>query len=371
MRAPLPSSLQNACGGHLRRGRILPRVGAEGNQGDLWGAVETKRGSDGADAAIDVELQVSEPEPALDILLSQFGQDHRAQERQANLASVGVAAQHEANRAAGWMIPQVVGVVRSMAHEQDRLAGLIADWRGDGQIGVRAALGRIVKTSQPDSGAAALDGHAGVAKHRDAIGRECGRGLCAPHQDLMVSEDSKSQFAVERVKKVGALPCGVDGTCSGTDTVADEIAGEQHGVRLEAVHLVDGVAKEKRLSEFVEVDIGEMRDPPTVEGCGQAGENDGMARDLNPVAFNAAGVQGQRGGSKDACFEQTPSPESVGRRGIREGHGQFYPRVGFCGRRPGPKGTAISTSFRGLKPPAPLKVMYKPIFMPAGSPKGH
>ena len=88
MRAPLPSSLQNACGGHLRRGRILPRVGAEGNQGDLWGAVETKLGSDGADAAIDVELQVSEPEPALDILLSQFGQDHRAQERQANLASV-------------------------------------------------------------------------------------------------------------------------------------------------------------------------------------------------------------------------------------------------------------------------------------------
>ncbi len=65
--------------------------GAEREERDLGRAVEPEGDANGAEAAIDVKLQISKAEPALDILAAELGQSHGTDQRQANLAAVGVA----------------------------------------------------------------------------------------------------------------------------------------------------------------------------------------------------------------------------------------------------------------------------------------
>ena len=131
--------------------------------------VEPEGDTDGAEAAIDVKLQIAEAKPAFDILAAKPRKSQRSGEWQANLASVGVAAQHERYRFAGRKRPQSVGVVRRMTQEDDGLVRHTANGSGDGCAGIGIAGHGIVEPGEPESATCAFDGQICVVEHGDAV----------------------------------------------------------------------------------------------------------------------------------------------------------------------------------------------------------
>ena len=59
--------------------------------GEFGGAVQPEGQTDGADAAVHIELHVVELEHAFDVLLTHGWQNERAEYGEADLAAVGVA----------------------------------------------------------------------------------------------------------------------------------------------------------------------------------------------------------------------------------------------------------------------------------------
>ena len=58
----------------------------------------------------------------------------------------------------------------------------------------------------------------------------------------------------------------------GERAVADEVAGEEKEVGVEAVDLGDDTADEGGVGVLVEVDVGELDDAVAVEGFGEIGD---------------------------------------------------------------------------------------------------
>lgn len=115
--------------------------------GDLRRAVEAKGKSHGADATVDVELHVAEPEVAHDVLLTHGWKDERAVEGHADLASVGVAGEHEVDEVAARMLDDGIGVVGLVDHEDDGTIGV----RGNGQVEIGVAAAGVVGAADPDA----------------------------------------------------------------------------------------------------------------------------------------------------------------------------------------------------------------------------
>ncbi len=114
---------------------------------DLGRAVEAEGKADSADAAVDVELHVAEAEVALDVLLTHWRKDERAEEGQADLAAVGVAGEHEVDERAARMLDDGVGVVGFVSHEDDGAVG----FGGDGEVEVGVAGSGVVGAAEPDA----------------------------------------------------------------------------------------------------------------------------------------------------------------------------------------------------------------------------
>src|ERR1017187_10159680 len=150
----------------------------QGEERDLGRAVEAEGDADGADATVDVELQAVEAVEACDILSASWGEDDGAEERQANLATVGVAGKHYVDQAAARVSEDVVGVVGGVAHQQDGAVRL----PGDGEVEVGHAGYRVGEAAQPKALPAALDGDVLVDQKRD-------RDRCQDGADGGRSED--------------------------------------------------------------------------------------------------------------------------------------------------------------------------------------
>ena len=179
---------------------------AQGDQGDLRRAIEAEGHTDGADAAIDIELQAAKLEPSMDILSAHRGQNQSAEQGQANLTAMGVTAHHQINGLAGRISQQMVGVVRGMAQQDDGFIGLIAYRLGDSRLEVRMARERIVNPCQPDSAADALNRQAGISEHSDAVGFKRGRDLTCADTEVVIAEHGIELPALKPGEDVGALP---------------------------------------------------------------------------------------------------------------------------------------------------------------------
>ena len=116
-------------------------------KGDLRWTVEAEGKSDGADAAVDVELHPSELEVSHDVFLAHGGKNEWAVEGHAHLSSVGVAGEHEVDELAARVCGDGVGVIGFVDHEDDGTVG----FGGDGQVEVGVAGSRIVSTAKPYS----------------------------------------------------------------------------------------------------------------------------------------------------------------------------------------------------------------------------
>ena len=133
-------------------------LGAKCHNGDFGRAVKAKWKFDCADAAVDVKLKVTEAKPALDIFVAVRREVERRKERDANLAAVGMAAEHESDSLALGLHEQVVNEVRGMAEKNDWFVRNIPDRLRHGGGGIGYTANGIVETCQPESAAGALDG---------------------------------------------------------------------------------------------------------------------------------------------------------------------------------------------------------------------
>ena len=87
------------------------------------------------------------------------GQNQRTNQRQANLAAVGVAAEHERDGLPGGKRQQMIHIVGRMAEQNNRLLRNIADRSGNGGFRIRQALQGVVEPRKPDAAAGALERH--------------------------------------------------------------------------------------------------------------------------------------------------------------------------------------------------------------------
>jgi len=65
--------------------------------------------------------------------------------------------------------------------------------------------------------------------------------------------------------------------------VGDEVSRQQHHVRGKGVDMADDAFEEERLSEFVEMDIADLRDTEAMEGAGEVGDDQGSGNQVNLV----------------------------------------------------------------------------------------
>ena len=83
--------------------------------------------------------------------------------------------------------------------------------------------------------------------------------------------------------------------------------------------MADDSFEEVRLSELIEVDVAELHDAEAVEGAGKICDGDGAGHDIDLVAGDLAGIEGQpRSGGARADEEFAPGKA---RRLIGQGTG--------------------------------------------------
>src|ERR1700757_3879270 len=129
---------------------------AKGDVRDLRRTVEAKRKAYRPDSAVDVKLHRSYPEPAFDKFPAARRQFQGAYKRHANLAAMGMAAQHQANRLPGGMSRKVVRIIGGVAHDNHGLIRHLPNGRRNCGIEVGLSANRIVEPGEPDPAASPL-----------------------------------------------------------------------------------------------------------------------------------------------------------------------------------------------------------------------
>jgi hypothetical protein len=167
--------------------------GTQGDDGDLRRTIEAERKADGAEAAIDVKLQIAALVPALDVLLAHFRENEGTDERQANLASMSVSTEHKGNRLACGLSKQVVSVVGSVTEKNDRLTGEIANGGRDRGFRIRLAFERVLKSGEPEAPASALDGQTGVVDDGDCVPRQRFADMLLANENVVIAETREAR----------------------------------------------------------------------------------------------------------------------------------------------------------------------------------
>lgn len=270
----------------------------QGEEGDFGGAAEADGQVDGADAAIDVELHAVELKGAVDVFAAHVGQEHGREKRQADLAAVGVAGEHEVDVAE---VADGVGEVGLVAEEDDGCArGLGRD--GLGEVGnVEVGVG---EAADPEAVAAEVDAFTAVVEDGECVFLK--RGDDAGLVDaVVVAEGAEAERAGEATEDF----CADFGVLAVAGPVAgvggDEVAGEGDHVGLEGVDLCDNAAEEEIFVEVAVVEVGDLGDAKAVKGGRQIGEASGVFEDGDVVAVDFRGVEqeGTGGDGGDAKEE--------------------------------------------------------------------
>jgi len=126
------------------------------------------------------------------------------------------------------------------------------------------------------------------------------------------------------IEEAGALPPGADGEFLRRKLRSDEVAGEKHRIGFQAVDVVNDLTDKERLSEFVHVDIADLRDAEAVKGRGKAGNNHVALGDFDPMPLEFARIERETARSACACLEEAASRDLRFSRGAGHGHIPWY-----------------------------------------------
>jgi hypothetical protein len=288
----------------------------QGEDGDFGGAVEAKGNAYGADAAVDVELQLTEAEEAFGVFFAHGRKDEGGHEGQANLAAVGVAGEDDVDETASGMLENGVGVVGLVRHEND---GAVGVW-GDGELEVGGGGAGVVDGAEPEPGAVAFDGEVLIDEDGDAVG---GKGLddeWSADGGVVVAEAGIAQGAGEGAEDFAAAVGGGAGGDEGEGALGDEVSGEQDHVGGEGVDVADDALEKEGLGKLVEVDVADLGDAEAVKGAGKIGDGEGAGDEVDLVAGDFTGVEGESCCSGSCSDEKVAAGNAGGLRGRSAGH---------------------------------------------------
>jgi hypothetical protein len=189
------------------------------------------------------------------------------------------------------MLADGVGVVRLVDHENDRDVGQL----GDGEAEDGRAHAGVVGAAEPDTVVAALDGDVAVDEHGGLVGLERLDDMLGADGDIVVAEDAEALRGLEGAEDLGGDAGGAPGGGVREGTAADEVAGQEHDVWVDAVDALDGVDEEPGLGVLDEVNVGELDHAETDEGVGKVRDSDLPVGDLEVVTCPGPAVEGYRG----------------------------------------------------------------------------
>jgi hypothetical protein len=138
----------------------------------------------------------------------------------------------------------------------------------------------------------------------------------------VITKDCIESFALKFFEDAGAMPGGTASKRSNfwseivlpANGGRDEISGEKYGVGLDAVDAVNNLVKKERLGVVIHVDVAELDNAHAVKGGGQIAQIEVALCDLDPMALDLAGVEGQSGSTAEARDkEAAPADGPVGR----------------------------------------------------------
>ena len=237
---------------------------------------------------------------AFGVELAHGGEDERAEEGEADLASVGVAGEHEVDERGARVEEYVVDVVRLVGHEDDGPVGA----GGDGEVEVGVAGSGVFDAAQPDAGAVALDGDVPVDEDRDAVALQSVDDEGPVYSYVVIAEDGVAEGAGEGGEDLGAAMDGVVAGDEGEGAEGDEVPGDEDKVGVEGVDAFDDAIEEVRLGVLVDVDVAYLDDAVAVEGSGEVADGDGALDDVDLVAGDFAGVESESGGGDSGSDEE-------------------------------------------------------------------
>ena len=152
-----------------------------------------------------------------------------------------------------------------------------------------------------------------------------GEGLdnqTAVEGDIVVAKDGVAKGRGEGGEDLGATADCVAAGDEGEGAVGDEVAGDENEVWSESVDFVDDALEEEGFGVLVEVDVAELDDAIAVEGVGEICDRDGSLDDVDFVACDLGGVEGQPCGGNAGSDEEVSSGETGRQRGGGTGHMQ-------------------------------------------------
>jgi hypothetical protein len=278
----------------------------QGDDCDFGGAVETEGKTDGADAAVDVELHLVEAVETFGVLLAHGWEDERAEEGEPDLAAVRVAGEHDVDERTARVGYDMVGEVGFVRHEENGAVG----FSGNSQVEVRVAGSGVVDAAEPKAIAATFDGEILVDQNWSAMGSEGLGHQGGAEGDVVVAEYGVAERRGEGGEDLGAAVEGVSAGDEGEGAVGDEVAGKEDEVGGKDVDFLDDAFEEKRLGVLVEVDVAELDDAIAVEGSGQIVDDEGALDDVELMAGDLAGVESESGAGDAGTYKKISPGEA-------------------------------------------------------------
>ena len=191
------------------------------------------------------------------------------------------------------MVGDIDGEVGLVNHEDDWSIGFFRD--GDGEVGL--SVGVVVETTEEDVLPFAVDSNVFVNEHGEAVVFHVVTDDAAADGGVVISEDSESLGTGELTEDLGAATGGFVGHFERQGAAADEVSGDEEEIGLHGVDPGDDLLNEVLLGVLLEVDVGELDDAEAVKCGREVADVEGGVGDLEIVAGDLVGVEGEsRGG---------------------------------------------------------------------------
>lgn len=291
--------------------------GAEGGYCDLRRAVKAEGKAYCAQTAVDVELHRAEVIVAFRVDLSHGWKCgfEGAEAGETDLSTVGVAGEDQVYELAAGMFDDGIDVVGLVGHDDD--GGVRAG--GHDEIEIWMAAEDVVQAAEPEVLTAAFDAGELVDEERDSVVLQVVADDEGVENGVVVAEDAEALGAIECIEQGSAAAGGGEGDARGLDAVGDVVAGDEDEVRGEGVDAFDHLGEEELFSKLFKVNIADLDEAEAVEGGGQVADGKGALGDVDVVAGEFAGVEGDAGcrgcGAEEEVAAGVAGGSGLGTRG--------------------------------------------------------
>lgn len=175
----------------------------------------------------------------------------RAEAGDTDLAAVGVAGEDEIDVLTALVGGDAVGEIGLVRHEDDGGVGVFGD--GFGEVG--AAVGEVVDAREYDALVCALNADVLVDEEGEAVVFHVGADRAGVDDGVMIAEDAVALWTGEGAKESGTAAGGGERYGEAEGAAGDEVAGDEHDVRIERVDLMDDVAEEEVFGVLLQMKV--------------------------------------------------------------------------------------------------------------------